>query len=486
MALKRKRSRPELLSSGINFFAGFITGATFLYIHNDVNVVQNCDHIMASLPPLILASNSLRAPVPVPPMAASSPLPVEASRLLNEGNHTSSLIPPYGEEVFPESMKNLFHRMGRVSRGDFASKFDIGYGIDKSFDQNDEVLILYGSENSLPLNYSMDGSTVVPHQRISDATENCDVMKIVVTNPKPKRPITRADKEHKQCIAIMGNWESAHVHKWKRPEGRHKKELKYAPSQRAELPSREETRASNSDLQSYLSIYEDARENLRPIADKVARGGTVDGELGPIVVMVANHGQSQFFINFVCAAKSRGLDISRVLLFATDQETYHLAESMGIAVFYDDRVFASIPSGAAIDYHDMNYGRIMMSKVYCVHLINSMGYDLLFQDIDLVWYKNPLDYFKTIAPQDFDMYFQHDGEHHPERFAPLAANTGFYYVRHNERTEHFFSVFVRMGDLVIFDKSHQAALSTLANEHMSLRGLRVKVLAKDMDLFPSK
>jgi hypothetical protein len=296
-------------------------------------------------------------------------------------------------------------------------------------------------------------------------------MKIVVTNPKPKRPKTRPDKEHKQCIAIMGNWESAHVHKWKRPEGRRKQELKYAPSQRAELPSREETRASNSDLQSYLSVYEDARENLRPIADKVARGGSVDGERGPIVVMVANHGQSQFFINFVCAANSRGLDISRILLFATDQETYHLTESMGIAVFYDDRVFASIPSGAAKVYHDINYGRIMMSKVYCVHLINSMGYDLLFQDIDLVWYKNSLDYFKTVASQDFDMYFQHDGEHHPERFAPpLAANTGFYYVRHNERTEHFFSVFVRMGDLVyVRQEPPSCTLDTCKRAHESAR-----------------
>jgi hypothetical protein len=517
MVSKPTRSRSLLLSSGINFFAGFITGITFLHAHNNVNVNQNYDDTLASLPPLIRYSNSIRVPIPippmedssplpmedsrllsvesrtsapippsVPPMEDSSPLPMEDSRLLSVESRTSAPIPPFDEEVFPESMKSLFHRMGRVSRGDFAEKFDIGYGIDKSFRQNDEVLILYGSENSLPTNYSMDGSTVVPQQRISDATENCDVMKIIVMSPKPKRPKSRAETEYKQCTAIMGNWESHHVHKWKRRERKGIKELEYVPAQRVELPSREETRASNSDLQAYLSVYEDAREKLRPVADKVARGGNTKGKLGPIIVMVANHGQSQFFINFVCAAKSRGLDISRVLLFATDQETYHLAESMGIAVFYDDRVFASIPSGAAKDYHDMNYGRIMMSKVYCVHLINSMGYDLLFQDLDIVWYKNPLEYFKTTAPQNFDMYFQHDGNHHPERFAPLAANTGFYYVRHNERTEHFFSVFVRMGDLVIFDKSHQAAMSTLANEHMSLRGLRVKVLAKEMDMFPSK
>jgi hypothetical protein len=483
MASKPNRSRPILLSSSLNFFAGFITGATFFYIHSNAAATQHYDDTLSNLPPLLRASSlPVPAPVHVPvPVQVLPVVPVpEASRHLGLDNRTLD------EEVFPNSMKNLFHRMGRVSRKSFAEKFDIGYGLDKSFEENSEVLILYGSERSLPTNYHMDGSTVVPHQRVSDATENCDVMKIVVTNPKPKHPKSRKDKEHKQCIAIMGNWESYHVHKFKRPEGRGNKELEYAPAQRPELPSREETQTSNNDLQAYLSIYEDARENLRPLADKVARGGTTDGELGPIIVMVANHGQSQFFINFVCAAKSRGLDISRVLLFATDLETYQLAESMGIAVFFDDRVFASIPSGAAKDYHDINYGKIMMSKVYCVHLINSMGYDLIFQDIDLVWYKNPLDYFKTEAPQNFYMYFQHDGEHHPERFAPLAANTGFYYVRHNARTEYFFSVFVRMGDLVLTDKSHQAAMSTLANEHMSLRGLRVKVLAKDMDLFPCK
>ena len=31
----------------------------------------------------------------------------------------------------------------------------------------------------------------------------------------------------------------------------------------------------------------------------------------------------------------------------------------------------------------------------------------------------------------------------------LAANTGFYFVRNNERTRHFFNVFVRMGDYVL-------------------------------------
>ena len=47
----------------------------------------------------------------------------------------------------------------------------------------------------------------------------------------------------------------------------------------------------------------------------------------------------------------------------------------------------------------------MMSKVYCVHLINSMGYDLLFQDLDIVWYRNPVPLFeRRAAIENFDMY----------------------------------------------------------------------------------
>jgi hypothetical protein len=172
----------HLLSSGLNFCAGFITGLTFFYIHSKSASSQYYDETRLNLPPLLCAySIPVPAPVtvhepvqvqpivPVPVSVPSRPLPTEGSTRLSVENHTLD------EEVFPKSMKNLFHRMGRVSRKSFAAKFDIGYGLDKSFEENSEILILYGSERSLPTNYHMDGSTVVPHQRVSDATENCDV-----------------------------------------------------------------------------------------------------------------------------------------------------------------------------------------------------------------------------------------------------------------------------------------------------------------------
>jgi hypothetical protein len=38
---------------------------------------------------------------------------------------------------------------------------------------------------------------------------------------------------------------------------------------------------------------------------------------------------------------------------------------------------------------------------------------------------------------------------HSTRYTPYSPNSGFYYVRHNDRTRYFFDVFMRMGDQII-------------------------------------
>jgi len=102
--------------------------------------------------------------------------------------------------------------------------------------------------------------------------------------------------------------------------------------------------------------------------------------------------------------------------------------------------------------------------------------------VDIVWYKNPVEFFET-QHLDFDMLFQDDGAH-TVRYAPYSANSGFYYVRYNERTEYFFSALLLAGDLILKTDSHQQALIALLSEHTSLYGLTVKVFSRDEDDFP--
>ena len=149
------------------------------------------------------------------------------------------------------------------------------------------------------------------------------------------------------------------------------------------------------------------------------------------------------------------------------------------------KTFADTPSEASASYMDRTFVALMFAKVVCVQMINHLGYDLLFQDVDLVWYKNPLEYFhdEKNPHYDFDMYFQDDGAR-GTRYAPLFANSGFYYVRNNPRTRYLFTSFLYSSDLILQMESHQSALILVMNDHISNFGLKVKTLNRDMDEFP--
>jgi hypothetical protein len=144
---------------------------------------------------------------------------------------------------------------------------------------------------------------------------------------------------------------------------------------------------------------------------------------------VTNFGQAELFINFCCAARRVNLDLSKVLLFATDMDTYNLAQAMGVAAFYDEDIFASIPRDSSAKYGDAVYAKIMMSKVYSVHLVSQLKYDFLFQDVDIVPYTGKyLEWFVKLGQRyaDFDMFFQNDHNFRAE-YAPYVTNSGCYY-----------------------------------------------------------
>jgi hypothetical protein len=95
----------------------------------------------------------------------------------------------------------------------------------------------------------------------------------------------------------------------------------------------------------------------------------------------------------------------------------YLAQTLSPLCLDIEQIFGLMPSDAAKTYHDINYGLIMLSKIYSVHMVNALGHDILFSDVDIALYRDPVQYFEERAPPNFDMYFQHDGFHHPKRFA---------------------------------------------------------------------
>jgi hypothetical protein len=141
-----------------------------------------------------------------------------------------------------------------------------------------------------------------------------------------------------------------------------------------------------------------------------------------------------------------------------------------------------MPQEAARQYGDRKFTAMMMAKVFCVHMVTSLNYNVLFQDVDIVWYKNPLAFLEQ-EHLKFDLLFQDDGGH-TIRYAPYSANSGFYYVRANAKTKYFFQSLLMAGDLIQKTDSHQQALIALLTDHSSLFGLRTKVFPRESWEFP--
>ena len=134
----------------------------------------------------------------------------------------------------------------------------------------------------------------------------------------------------------------------------------------------------------------------------------------------------------------------------------------------------------------MYFSAMMVAKIVCVQLISHLGYDLLFQDVDIIWYQHPLsDYFAKPGHWSlkYDTIFQDDGGH-TVRYTPYSANSGFYYVRNNLRTRSFLNTLLMSTDMIMETDSHQQAMIAVLNEHVSLYGLRVKVVSRDEDDMP--
>ena len=242
------------------------------------------------------------------------------------------------EPRFSNSMSSIMGGMAAVDRTSFAERFDVGVPLEESSKGNENVLLLFSHESSVPISdpykaAEAKSNTKIPFiDDIEIATENCDTLNLILTQPG----------EARQCFAMMGQYRSFHLQKFMRlPEkGKLDRSLPLRLVNRGaqangrksqKVPTKEQTLSYWKSLTTYLQSWDATVEELNHIAEKAAKNNT-------LIVMVCNHGQSELLLNFACSCRARGFDISQVLVFATDEETKELAKGLGMHAFYDEKV----------------------------------------------------------------------------------------------------------------------------------------------------
>merc|ERR1711862_752433 len=137
-----------------------------------------------------------------------------------------------------------------------------------------------------------------------------------------------------------------------------------------------------------------------------------------------------------------------------------MGKGLDVEVFFDEVNFAVVPNEHSKRYGDCIFTRVMWAKIVCTHIISMLNYNFLFQDVDITWYKHPLDYFKSdnlsSISEDYnnnDIFCQCDGS--PQiRYAPYSANSGFYYVKSNDKTRYLFTSLIYASDILWTAHSH--------------------------------
>ena len=227
------------------------------------------------------------------------------------------------------------------------------------------------------------------------------------------------------------------------------------------------------------SRIDDVRRGLAPILEAAAahtpRGYamTMGAEAkGAVIVMAVNWSNFDLLLNFLRSACARAIDVRNLVVFAGDAEVERALRDVGVLVFRHEAL--GDVEGASRGYGDGVFANMMWLKTASVFLVNDLGYDLLFQDADLYWWRAPWDYFARRP--DVDTAWMDDGAR-SVRFMPHFPNSGYFLVRANVRTNFFLQTLaLSQGTVFAVGGSQQAVISTVVTEHHAAYGLGVLIL----------
>ena len=118
-----------------------------------------------------------------------------------------------------------------------------------------------------------------------------------------------------------------------------------------------------------------------------------------VVVMVINEGEIDLFLNFVCSCHLHNITTSNVLVFAGSKEIITMIESTGAMGIYHEG-YSSVSKKASTDYLDRPFVDMMWYKAFSVYLVLRLKINVLFQDVDLVWFRDPFPVFHNWTGRD--------------------------------------------------------------------------------------
>jgi len=269
-----------------------------------------------------------------------------------------------------------------------------------------------------------------------------------------------------------------------------KRVFKYAHSATAnglvsQIPSNKDRQHLRTKMENLLTglsqIERRIAEKLQPLLELKKKKKQKDVD---VVLMTVNPGEMDLLVNFACSCAHHKIDTSNMIVFAASATIVESITALGFIAIYAAE-FEQVSTDASAQYLDPIFVDMMWYKSFSVWILLKMKFNVLFQDVDLVWFKEPFSYFAShshVGRTQTDAFFSDDGQR-GLRYAPFYANSGFYFLRANVRTEYLAWLTLLAFDSVKVTGSHQNVFVSKLAECLDIAHLAPSLLT--LDDFPT-
>ncbi|XP_021867440.1 uncharacterized protein At1g28695 [Spinacia oleracea] len=177
-------------------------------------------------------------------------------------------------------------------------------------------------------------------------------------------------------------------------------------------------------------------KNNKTVIIAVINRAYVEGEVMPNMLDL-------FLEGFWAGEGTREL-VNHLIIVAVDQTAYERCVYRGLHCyrlqtdgvdFMGEKVFMSA------DFIKMMWRRTL----FLTHILQK-GYNFIFTDTDVIWLRNPFKVLTTNETRDFDIQFSTDGFNGNPFSTRNPINTGFYFVKSNNKTIELFEKWYGLKD----------------------------------------
>lgn len=172
---------------------------------------------------------------------------------------------------------------------------------------------------------------------------------------------------------------------------------------------------------------------METVIDKVIVNNT-------IILSALNFGYRNIMMNWVC--NLRHLGITNFVIAALDPELYRFSYVRGLPVYYESTIFDDTHKGLVADaaYGTDAFKLLTKMKSRVVVRLLKHGYNVVWSDCDIIWFKNPLRHLWNIPA---DLVIQTNAPDTDEMNARRRINSGFYLAKANQPTINAFEEIIR-------------------------------------------